>query len=68
MVAIEAACAVWDIHRRSLDIANLGDGLRPLVARIMPVLPIGTEGQKVFDLGQIVDMLKAEFGVADSLA
>ena len=68
VVAIEAACAVWAIHRRALDVATLGDGLKPVVERILPVLPIGTEGQKVFDLGEIVGMLKAEFGVTGSLA
>jgi histidine ammonia-lyase len=68
VVAIEAACAVWAIHRRALDVATLGDGLRPVVERILPALPIGTEGQKVFDLGEIVGMLKAEFGVTGSLA
>ena len=59
-MAIETACAVWAIHRRALDIATLGDGIRPLVERILPVLPIGTEGQRIFDLGQIVDILKAD--------
>jgi histidine ammonia-lyase len=68
VVAIEAACAVWAIHRRSLDIAALGDGLRSVVKQILPILPIGTEGQRVFDLGVIVDILKAHFGISQSLS
>jgi histidine ammonia-lyase len=68
VVAIEAACAVWAIHRRGLDTASLGDGVRPVTERILPLLPIGTEGRTVFDLGPIVDILKAEFGVVQALA
>jgi histidine ammonia-lyase len=68
VVAIEAACAAWAVHRRALDIATLGDGVKPVVERILSILPIGSEGQRIFDLGMVVDILKAEFGVTQSLA
>ena len=67
VVAIEAACAVWAIHRRALPLATLGAGVRPLVARILPMLPIGTEGVRIFDLGPIVDMLQSTFGTGRSV-
>jgi len=59
VVAIEAACAVWAIHRRSLPAETLGRGVRPLVEQILPMLPIGREGVAIFDLGPIVDVLKS---------
>ena len=57
VVALEAACAVWAIHRRSLAPDTLGTGLQSLVAKILPILPIGSEGVAIFDLAPIVDCL-----------
>lgn len=67
VVAIEMACAVWAIHRRSLPIDTLGDGVRPLVERILPILPIGIEGQQVFDLASVVNAVKSAFGISRSV-
>lgn len=67
VVALEAACAVWAIHRRSLPIADLGKGLAPLVETILPMLPIGTEGTSVFDLGPVVAAVKSAFGIDRSV-
>jgi histidine ammonia-lyase len=67
VVAIEASCAVWAIHRRSVSTEALGEGLRPLVARILPILPIGTEGQAIFDLEPIVGVMKSAFGIDRSV-
>ena len=61
VVAIEAACAVWAIHRRSLSVDMLGTGLQSLVSELLPNLPIGTEGVAIFDLGGIVDLLQQRF-------
>lgn len=58
VVAIEAICAVWAIDRRAVPFEALGEGLRDLIARIRPLLPIGTEGQKVFDVGTVVALMK----------
>jgi histidine ammonia-lyase len=59
VLALEAACAVWAIHRRSLPLASLGAGLQPVAAHILPILPIGNEGHTIFDLSPIVDFLQA---------
>lgn len=67
VVAIEMACAVWAIHRRALPVETLGDGLRPLVEQILPVLPIGTEGRAIFDLASVVDIVKSAFGISPSV-
>ncbi len=61
VVAIEAACAVWAVHRRSIPIDSLGEGLREMVAYILPILPIGSEGEFVFDLSPVVDFLQSNF-------
>jgi len=60
-VAIEAACAVWAIHRRSLSVHTLGNGVQSLVTQILPILPIGSEGVVIFDLTPIVDLLQGRF-------
>ena len=61
VVAIEAACAVWAIHRRSLAPESLGTGLQSLVRQVLPILPIGREGVVMFDLAPIVDLLQVHF-------
>jgi histidine ammonia-lyase len=61
-VAIEAACAVWAIHRRSLCVETLGEGVQALVSNILPILPIGREGVTIFDLTPIVNLLQEKFG------
>jgi histidine ammonia-lyase len=58
VLALEAACAVWAIHRRELPLHALGEGLQPLAAGILPLLPIGTEGVEIFDLAPIVHLLR----------
>ena len=59
VLAIEAACAVWAIHRRLVSVDGLGRGVQHLVSQILPVLPIGIEGVSVFDLTPVVDLLQA---------
>ena len=59
VLAIEAACAVWAIHRRCLPIDRLGRGVQQLASQILPILPIGDEGVAVFDLAPVVDLLQA---------
>jgi histidine ammonia-lyase len=67
VVAIEVVCAVWAIHRRSLPHETLGEGVRPLLESILPILPIGSEGVAIFDLAPVVDVLKARFGAGRSV-
>ncbi len=58
VVALEVVCAVWAIHRRALRVDGLGEGLRTLAARVLPMLPIGSEGAAVFDMTPIVALLR----------
>ncbi len=58
VVALEVVCAVWAIHRRALPVDGLGEGLRALVGRVLPMLPIGSEGVAVFDMTAVVEMLR----------
>lgn len=67
VIAIEAACAVWAVDRRGLDVTALGKGLRPLFADIRALLPIGSEGQDIYDLGPVVKTIRKAFGLSASL-
>jgi histidine ammonia-lyase len=67
VVAIEVACAVWAVHRRGVPASDLGEGLRPIFEQVLPVLPIGTEGVVMFDLGRVVEILQASVGAGPSL-
>lgn len=67
VVTIEAACAVWAIHRRGLPEDSLGAGVRPILAALLPLLPIGREGIALFDLRPVVAALQAQFGADRSL-
>ncbi|MDQ0394833.1 aromatic amino acid lyase [Labrys monachus] len=62
VVTIEIACAVWAIHRRGLAAADLGEGVRPLAEGMLALLPIGTEGRRIFDLGPLVELVRATSG------
>lgn len=61
VIAIEAACGVWAIHRRGLPLDALGGGVQPVVTALLPLLPIGAEGVTLFDLGPVVLALQALF-------
>jgi histidine ammonia-lyase len=53
-VALEMAIAVWAIARRGLAPAELGGGPRQLHQLLLPLLHIGEEGKRVFDMRRIV--------------
>jgi histidine ammonia-lyase len=61
VLAIEAMCAAWAIRRRAIPTAALGRPLRALSEQIGAVLPIGAEGEEIFDLGAVVSLLRAAF-------
>ncbi|CAM5774845.1 histidine ammonia-lyase [Labrys miyagiensis] len=63
VVTLEIACAVWAIHRREVPTGALGRGLQPLASEILALLPIGREGETIFDLGPLVEAVKAAAGV-----
>ena len=51
--------SVWAILRRRLDIQSLGEGVRNIVERLQPMLPIHVEGEEVFRIGPIVDLVRS---------
>lgn len=58
VLALELATAVWAIHRRGVAREQLGEGVRPVYDAVLPLLPIGREGEKIFDLAPVVTWLK----------
>lgn len=58
VVAVETIVGVWAIARRGLTAARIGAGLRAPYQAIRPLLPIGREGERLFDIGPIVDLLR----------
>lgn len=54
---IEIIVSVWAIQKRGLPIVTLGEGLRPYIEQIAPLLPIGKEGIDVFSIEPIVEVL-----------
>ena len=53
-VALEMAIAVWAIARRGLALTDLGGGPRQVCQLVLPLLHIGEEGKRVFNMRQIV--------------
>jgi histidine ammonia-lyase len=58
VVTLETVCATWAVHRRGIPVEALGAGLRPLAEAILPLLPIGREGETIFDLAPLVAVVK----------
>lgn len=56
--AIELTVASWAIRRRGIDLSELGQGLRAVYEAIEPLLPIGREGEHVFDIRPIVELVR----------
>ncbi|WP_286839087.1 aromatic amino acid lyase [Acidiphilium sp. 34-64-41] len=50
LATIEAVCAAWAIARRGIAPATLGARTGPLFTALRPLLPIGVEGEAIFDL------------------
>ncbi|HTT03108.1 MAG TPA: aromatic amino acid lyase [Steroidobacteraceae bacterium] len=67
-VALEMAIAVWAMARRGLSPEELGSGPRLVYHALLPLLHIGEEGQRVFDMAAIVacvrdsDLLQRAYG------
>ncbi|MEM9653952.1 MAG: aromatic amino acid lyase [Actinomycetota bacterium] len=57
VVATEIAVAVWAIDRRGLTPSDLGAVPRRVFETVRPHLPIGTEGDAVFDVASVVSVL-----------
>jgi histidine ammonia-lyase len=65
-VALEMAIAVWAIARRRIGVAELGDGPRQVYESLLPLLHIGEEGSRVFNMRQIVAAVR-DHGAIDVL-
>ena len=66
VVAIEIAISCWAVSRRNVDPGSLGEGLRDVYERVLPLLPIDREGIAVFDLSPLVDLVRGD-GLSSSL-
>ncbi len=66
MVALEMAIGVWAIARRDIAASDLGEGPRHVYATLRPLLPIGEEGTRVFNMRAIVSAVR-EHGFIDRL-
>jgi histidine ammonia-lyase len=52
--ALEMAIAVWAMARRGLSPSDMGDGPRQVYQALLPLLRIGDEGRRVFDMRPIL--------------
>jgi histidine ammonia-lyase len=59
IVTVEMIISVWAILRRRLDIQSLGERVQLVVERLQPMLPIQVEGEEIFRLGPIVDLVRS---------
>ncbi len=58
VIAVEAACAAWAIHHRDIPLEELGQGTGAMYRTLLPLLPIGREGDAVFDIGSVISALR----------
>ncbi|MCA9580201.1 MAG: aromatic amino acid lyase [Myxococcales bacterium] len=58
VLAVEVVIGCWAISRRGIDIAQLGAGVREPYRCVVEMLPIGREGEQVFDLRPVVRYLR----------
>jgi histidine ammonia-lyase len=60
-VALEMTIAVWAIARRGMALNDLGGEARQVYQSLLPLLHIGEEGKRVFNMRQIVAAVR-DFG------
>jgi histidine ammonia-lyase len=58
-VALEMAIAVWAMARRELPLHDLGAAPRLIYLTLQPLLHIGEEGRRVFDMRRIVETVRS---------
>jgi histidine ammonia-lyase len=58
IAALELTVAVWAIARRCLAPSDLGAGPRLAYDRLLPLLHIGEEGNRIFDMTPIVERIR----------
>lgn len=54
IITLETIIAAWAIDRRAIAASQLGKDVAEVYEEIRPYLPIGEEGNKLFDLGTLV--------------
>jgi len=59
IVSVELIISIWAILRRRIDKQTLGKGVRHVVDRLQPMLPIHTEGEEIFQIEPFVDLLRS---------
>ncbi|WP_421884008.1 aromatic amino acid ammonia-lyase [Pacificispira sp.] len=57
ITSIELTVGVWAIHRRGIAMDDLGRGVRPVVETLLPLLPIDREGEDMFSLTPLIDLV-----------
>ena len=67
-VSLEMAIAVWAIARRRLALSDVGEGPRQVYEVLLPLLNIGDEGKRVFNMRQIVGAVRDSDLVERSLS
>ncbi len=59
IATLEMMIGAWAIHRRELPLEELGQGIRPVVSSLIPLLPIGREGvEGQFDMEPVLELIK----------
>jgi histidine ammonia-lyase len=61
VATIELMTAIWALARRAIPPAQMGRGVARAYDKIAPLLPIGREGETVFDLTECVELVRREF-------
>jgi histidine ammonia-lyase len=57
-VALEMAIAVWAMARRHLAPEDVGKGPRKVYQALLPLLHIGDEGRRIFNMSRIVEAVR----------
>jgi histidine ammonia-lyase len=59
IAGLELMIAIWAMKRRRLRKADLGRGIRPAVELLGKMLPIGREGDTIFDIAPLIAELQS---------
>jgi len=59
IVTVELIISIWAIVRRRIGKQSLGKGVRHIVERLQPMLPIHTEGEEIFRIEPFVDLVRS---------
>lgn len=57
VAAIEMTTGVWAINRRGIPVDTLGKTVASAYEQVLPLLPIGREGEEIFDFAHVIDVI-----------